>query len=144
MQSPGRLRGSWLGESFISFDPLRYVLAENRLRKTVEDLLLSKGIPPHAWERPPDPYGRQTILWFLTWATAAALAVPLGISLWFAFHLQSLGVFVLLAATSAFTVALLLYWNFHILKKKLGFPINEPIGAYVVGDVRGGNPLLIL
>lgn len=121
----------------MSFDPIIYLISNNRTIYRLYSYLHTSGFEVHEMEAPIDPYQSQKVMPYVFWVGVLLTSILFGgTCLWsLLIEHSEIGWTILGVCASISVLVLPNWWNFMAIVKKRGFPSCEPIGAYTVGLV---------
>jgi hypothetical protein len=122
--------------AYMCFDPVIYLMMNNRTIFRLYSYLKSHGYHVHEIDAPKDPYLVEKVMPFIFWFGVIFSGCLFGgTCLWsILIEHSSFGWTVLGAVTSLAVLVLPNWWNYRAIIGKRGFPSTEPIGAYTVGS----------
>lgn len=127
----GRQKGYW--PTLIVFDPLYYVISDNRVRWLFHERAIAAGVDPLALplvSNPDDPASAFRDGWSVL-VIAALFSIPL---VWGLFLIdgRSPAIVALYVLASLAFVGFYSIWILQAVVRRRGFPLRESVGAYTV------------
>jgi hypothetical protein len=135
------------GRSVMSFDPLIYLLATNRVAFRAYSLLRARGVPLSLFAAPMDPDRVERMRVPMYWVGEALRYLIVGGVLVWSFLVSGAQVTYLFVANVIATGLVLgipSRWNYLALIRKRGFPKWESLGAYTVSALGPSHPNRLL